>query len=73
MIGALNKCAKIQSPVFMDTPFGRLDIEHGRNVLAFLPELSEQTVLLVTDRELRLGEETAFIESVVTDLALTIN
>jgi len=70
LIGALNRCAKIKAPVFMDTPFGRLDLAHGRNVLAFLPNLSEQVVLLVTDRELRLGEESAFMESVVTDLTV---
>lgn len=71
LMGSLNRCAKIQAPVFMDTPFGRLDMKHGRNVLAFLPDLSEQTVILVTDRELRLGEETAFMESIVTDLTVT--
>ena len=36
----------------MDSPFGRLDIEHGNNVIALLPELAPQVLLLVTDREL---------------------
>lgn len=57
LIGALNKCAQIKAPVFMDTPFGRLDIEHGERVLRYLPELAEQLVLLVTDREFKKGDE----------------
>jgi DNA sulfur modification protein DndD len=41
----------------MDTPFGRLDITHGKKVLEFLPNLSEQIILLVTDREFRKEDE----------------
>lgn len=57
LIGALNKCTQIKAPVFMDTPFGRLDIQHGKRVLNYLPELTEQLVLLVTDREFKKGDE----------------
>jgi len=57
LIAALNKCAHVKAPVFMDTPFGRLDTKHGKRVLTFLPRLADQVVLLVTDRELRKGDE----------------
>lgn len=57
LISALNRCAHIQAPVFMDTPFGRLDTKHGKKVLTFLPKLADQVVLLVTDRELRKEDE----------------
>ncbi|KYC51612.1 AAA family ATPase [Methanothrix soehngenii] len=56
LIGALNKCAQIKAPVFMDTPFGRLDINHGERVLRYISELADQLVLLVTDREFREGD-----------------
>ncbi len=57
LIGALNRCAHIKAPLFMDTPFGRLDTKHGKRVLTFLPNLAEQIVLLVTDREFRREDE----------------
>jgi len=57
LIGALNRCAHIKAPLFMDTPFGRLDTKHGKRVLTFLPKLAEQVVLLVTDREFRKEDE----------------
>jgi DNA sulfur modification protein DndD len=52
LIGALQKTSPVKGPVVMDSPFGRLDIEHGNNVIALLPELAPQVLLLVTDREL---------------------
>jgi hypothetical protein len=36
----------------MDSPFGRLDEAHKRNVVSTLPEMAEQVVLLVYEREL---------------------
>jgi DNA sulfur modification protein DndD len=57
LIGALNRCAKVKAPVFMDTPFGRLDTKHGKRVLTYLPSLADQVVLLVTDREFHKGDE----------------
>ena len=57
LVGALNKCAQVRAPVFMDTPFGRLDIKHGERVLRYLPNLADQVVLLVTSREFRKGDE----------------
>jgi DNA sulfur modification protein DndD len=70
LIGSLNRCAQIRAPVFMDTPFGRLDTRHGQRVLGYLPKLADQVVLLVTDRELRKGDEKFLRGTIVTDLTV---
>jgi DNA sulfur modification protein DndD len=70
LIGALNQCAKAEGPIFMDTPFGRLDILHGERVLKFLPNMSKQLVLLVTDREFREGDQAHLKGNIKTDLTL---
>lgn len=70
LIGALNRCARAEAPIFMDTPFGRLDMLHGERVLKFLPGMSEQLVLLVTDREFREGDEAHLKGNIKTDLTL---
>jgi len=70
LIGALNKCAQIRAPIFMDTPFGRLDIEHGERVLKFIPSMSEQVVLLVTDREFRRDDEKYLKGKISSDYTL---
>ena len=71
LIGALNKSAQIQAPVFMDTPFSRLDMNHGERVLSYLPELSEQVVLFATDREFRIGDEKYLGSHLKTDLTVS--
>lgn len=70
LMGALNKCAQVEAPIFMDTPFGRLDVAHGKRVLKYLPKMSKQLVLLVTDREFRPGDETYLDGTIKTDLTL---
>lgn len=70
LIGALNRCARVEAPIFMDTPFGRLDMLHGERVLKFLPDMSKQLVLLVTDREFREGDEAHLKGTIKTDLIL---
>jgi DNA sulfur modification protein DndD len=70
LIGALNNCAQVEAPIFMDTPFGRLDVEHGERVLKYLPNMSKQLVLLVTDREFREGDEVHLSGNIKTDLTL---
>lgn len=52
LIGALHKNAPLQGPVIMDSPFGRLDPTHKRNVTKTLPKLSDQVILLVYDGEI---------------------
>ncbi|MHA1227166.1 MAG: AAA family ATPase [Candidatus Hodarchaeales archaeon] len=70
LVGALNKCAQIQAPVFMDAPLGRLDIQHGKSVINFIPDLSEQVVLLVTDREFRKEDELLISKKIKSDHTL---
>lgn len=71
LIGALNRCAQVKAPVFMDTPFGRLDTKHGKRVLAFLPNLADQVVLLVTDREFHKGDERFLEGKIRSDFTVT--
>ncbi len=56
LIGALNKSAQVSAAIFMDTPFARLDTKHGERVLKYIPKMSEQIVLFVTDREFGRGD-----------------
>ena len=53
LLGALQKNAPLQGPIFIDSPFGRLDTEHTRNVVSALPSMTEQVCLLVYEEELR--------------------
>jgi len=67
LIGALNRCAQIKAPIFMDTPFARLDIKHGKNIMTYVPSISEQVVLLVTDREFGKEDEKILKGKIKTD------
>ncbi|HUW95206.1 MAG TPA: AAA family ATPase [Anaerolineae bacterium] len=51
LVGALNRCAVRQGPIVMDTPFGRLDRRHRKNILEFVPSMSSQLILLVQSGE----------------------
>ena len=53
LVGALQKNAPLQGPIFIDSPFGRLDTQHTRNVVSALPHMTEQVCLLVYEEELR--------------------
>ena len=53
LLGALQKNAPLQGPIFIDSPFGRLDTQHTRNVVSALPNMTEQVCLLVYEEELR--------------------
>jgi DNA sulfur modification protein DndD len=70
LIGALNKCAKIDVPVFMDTPMGRLDEVISENVLRFIPNLADQVTLLVTGKELRHGDEKFLEGKIMSDFTV---
>lgn len=70
LIGALNKCAQIEAPVFMDTPFARLDITHGQRVLTYLPNMSDQVAVFVTDREFRKEDEVFLEGKIMSDHTL---
>ena len=52
LIGALHKNAPLRGPIIMDSPFGRLDPDHKRNITRSLPNMSEQIVLLAYTHEI---------------------
>lgn len=53
LIGALKRAAVRGGPVVLDSPLGRLDLEHRANVLkTWIPALGGQAVLLVQSGEL---------------------
>lgn len=52
LIGALHMNAPLQGPVIMDSPFGRLDPIHKKNITENLPRLSTQVILLAYTDEI---------------------
>ncbi|WP_299123329.1 DNA sulfur modification protein DndD [uncultured Tenacibaculum sp.] len=53
LIKAILKESVQSLPIFIDTPLGRLDDEHIKNILLyFYPDLSEQVVILSTNNEI---------------------
>jgi DNA sulfur modification protein DndD len=66
-IAALAKVAApdatLEMPLFMDTPFGRLSLEHRRNLLEKLPTIGAQLIMMVTDTEFRRQEASILRDS----------
>ena len=52
LIGALHKNAPLRGPIIMDSPFGRLDPTHKRNIVRQLPDMAEQSMLLAYTGEI---------------------
>lgn len=52
LIGALHHNAPLQGPIIMDSPFGRLDPTHKKNIVRALPRMAEQAMLLVYTDEI---------------------
>jgi DNA sulfur modification protein DndD len=52
LMGALQKNAPLSGPIIMDSPFGRLDGTHTKNVTRALPDMANQIMLLVYEEEL---------------------
>lgn len=52
LIAALHKNSPLQGPIIMDSPFGRLDPTHKRNIVKALPIMADQTMLLVYTDEI---------------------
>lgn len=52
LIGALHKNAPLRGPIIMDSPFGRLDPTHKRNIVKQLPYMAEQSMLLAYTGEI---------------------
>lgn len=51
LIAALQDSAAVRGPVVMDYPFGRLDASNTSNVVAALPKMARQVILLAFDGE----------------------
>lgn len=51
-IAALNRYTAREAPVVIDTPIGRLDPVHKRNLLSFFPEFGPQVIILHQPEEL---------------------
>ena len=64
LIIALNRCSGKDAPLFVDTPFGRLDPIHRKNILAHLPSVAKQVVLLVQEGELSRERDLDVVQSV---------
>ena len=52
LLAALQRCAPINAPIFMDMPFARLDPNHTLGTLKALPTIAEQVVLIVLESEI---------------------
>lgn len=52
LMGALQNNAPLRGPIVIDSPFGRLDRGHTRNIIRTLPNMAKQVILLVYDDEL---------------------
>ncbi|SAK75027.1 chromosome segregation protein [Caballeronia temeraria] len=52
LMGSLQNNAPLRGPIIIDSPFGRLDRGHTRNIVRALPTMAKQVVLLVYEDEL---------------------
>ncbi|WP_231556194.1 DNA sulfur modification protein DndD [Gillisia sp. Hel_I_29] len=65
LIKAILKESVQSLPIFIDTPLGRLDDEHIKNILLYYyPDLSEQVVILSTNNEITPKRFNDILESV---------
>ncbi len=53
---ACNEDGKINVPLFMDTPLGKISMENRKHIISAIPNEMEQWVLLVTDTEMTKNE-----------------
>jgi DNA sulfur modification protein DndD len=63
LIAGLSQAGRSSGPVIMDTPFGRLDTKHRKNILKYLPTSATQLVMFVHDGEIRGSEDLEVIAS----------
>lgn len=54
---------EVSFPLFMDTPFARLDVENTGSLISTIPNLTGQWIILVTNSELGEKEISEFMES----------
>lgn len=65
LIAALQDSAAVRGPVIMDSPFGRLDRDHTAHVVAALPKMARQVILLAFEGEFDRQEA---VDALGTDL-----
>lgn len=63
LIAGLGQAGRASGPMIMDTPFGRLDTKHRKNILKYLPTSATQLVMFVHDGEIRGSEDLDVIAS----------
>ena len=56
MIGGLNKFATKNAPIVIDTPMGRLDPLHRKNLIHYYSKMGKQVIILYQPSELSDGE-----------------
>ena len=61
LIEAINHLGRKKGPLLMDTPFGRLDKSHRKNILGYLPTAVSQLITFTHSGE--MGEEDDFLEA----------
>jgi DNA sulfur modification protein DndD len=69
-IAGLNLASDNPAPLVMDTPFGHLDVQHRNGLLAALPTLPSQVILLATDRDIPEEERRRFERNIVGEFEL---
>ena len=57
LIEALNHLGRIKGPMIMDTPVGRLDAKHRKNILDYLPTVVTQLAIFAHSGELSEGSK----------------
>jgi len=66
LIWAMSQIANRSLPVVIDTPLGRLDVEHRANIAEhYFPDTSHQVILLSTDTEI-VGKELEAIKPYIS-------
>ncbi len=63
LIAALQRCAPVQAPIFMDMAFARLDPKHKLNTLRALPTVAAQVVVFVHEGEIKTLEAHSTLQS----------
>jgi DNA sulfur modification protein DndD len=61
LIDGLNRTGRTKGPIIMDTPFGRLDLEHRDKILQYLPKVTSQFAMFVHSGEIRPDTDLAGI------------
>lgn len=61
LIDGLNRTGRTKGPIVMDTPFGRLDLNHRDKILQYLPKVTSQFAMFVHSGEIRPDTDLAGI------------